>query len=110
MKAIRKKLSDQSGQGTTESAILVGVLMVIAIIATCVFWPRLQELWDGISSDIRSLDSGQDVPRETPGGCGEGLSWTVVPGDGGDVVRIEVDGEIVGCIPVEDIANAASTA
>lgn len=36
MKAIRKKLSDQSGQGTTEAAILVGVLMVIAIVATCV--------------------------------------------------------------------------
>lgn len=106
MKAIRKKLSDQSGQGTTEAAILVGVLMVIAIVATCVFWPRLQELWDGISSS----DSGQDVLREAPGGCGEGLSWTVVPGDGGDVVRIEVDGEVVGCIPVEDIANAASTA
>ena len=62
--------------------------------------------------DCRSarIACGQDVPRETPGGCGEGLSWTVVPGDGGDVVRIEVDGEVVGCIPVEDIANAASTA
>lgn len=110
MKAARKKLSDRSGQGTTEYVILVGVLVVIAILAITVFRPKLQELWDDISSDIGSSDSGQDTLRETPGGCGEGLSWTVVPGDDGDIVRIEVDGEVVGCIPVEDIANAASTA
>lgn len=33
------------GQGTTEYAILVGVLVVIAIIAITVFRPKLQELW-----------------------------------------------------------------
>ena len=41
-----------SGQGTTEYAILVGVLVVIAIIAITVFRPKIQELWDAISSGI----------------------------------------------------------
>ena len=35
----------EDGQGTTEYAILVGVLVVIAIIAITVFRPKLQELW-----------------------------------------------------------------
>ena len=45
----------QSGQGTTEYAILVGVLVVIAILAITVFRPRLQELWNAISDGINSL-------------------------------------------------------
>ena len=44
-----------SGQGTTEYAILVGVLVVIAILAITVFRPRLQELWQAISDGINSL-------------------------------------------------------
>lgn len=51
----RAKLSDESGQGTTEYAILVGVLVVIAIIAITVFRPKLEELWNAISSGINSL-------------------------------------------------------
>lgn len=43
------------GQGTTEYAILVGVLVVIAILAIVVFRPKLQELWDAISSGINEL-------------------------------------------------------
>ena len=43
------------GQGTTEYAILVGVLVVIAIIAITLFRPKLQELWDAIASGINSL-------------------------------------------------------
>ena len=39
------KLSCARGQGTTEYAILVGVLVVIAIIAITLFRPKLQELW-----------------------------------------------------------------
>lgn len=39
----------EDGQGTTEYAILVGVLVVIAIIAITVFRPKLQELWDAIA-------------------------------------------------------------
>jgi len=45
----------ESGQGTTEYAILVGVLVVIAILAITVFRPKIQELWDAISSGINSL-------------------------------------------------------
>ena len=44
-----------SGQGTTEYAILVGVLVVIAILAITVFRPKIQELWDAISSGINGL-------------------------------------------------------
>ncbi|MBP3866380.1 MAG: class III signal peptide-containing protein [Eggerthellaceae bacterium] len=45
----------ESGQGTTEYAILVGVLVVIAILAITVFRPRLQELWNAIAEGINSL-------------------------------------------------------
>lgn len=43
------------GQGTTEYAILVGVLVVIAILAITVFRPKLQELWDAIATGINGL-------------------------------------------------------
>jgi Flp pilus assembly pilin Flp len=52
---LRARLSDVSGQGTTEYAILVGVLVVIAILAIMVFRPKLQELWDAISEGINGL-------------------------------------------------------
>lgn len=45
----------EAGQGTTEYAILVGVLVVIAIIAITVFRPKLQELWDAIADGINGL-------------------------------------------------------
>lgn len=45
----------KKGQGTTEYAILVGVLVVIAIIAITLFRPKIQELWDAISSGINGL-------------------------------------------------------
>ena len=48
-------LEDESGQGTTEYAILVGVLVVIAILAITLFRPRIQELWDAIASGINGL-------------------------------------------------------
>ncbi len=48
-------LREKKGQGTTEYAILVGVLVVIAILAITVFRPKIQELWDAISSGINSL-------------------------------------------------------
>lgn len=51
----RHELRGYSGQGTTEYAILVGVLVVIAILAITVFRPKIQELWDAISSGINSL-------------------------------------------------------
>lgn len=46
---------DQRGQGTTEYAILVGVLVVIAIIAVIAFKDSLQTLWNSISENINSL-------------------------------------------------------
>ncbi len=52
---VRAKLAEAKGQGTTEYAILVGVLVVIAILAITVFRPRLQELWDAIAEGINSL-------------------------------------------------------
>lgn len=51
----RAKLACERGQGTTEYAILVGVLVVIAIIAITVFRPKLQELWNAIAEGINSL-------------------------------------------------------
>lgn len=52
---MRRSRAALSGQGTTEYAILVGVLVVIAIIAITVFRPKIQELWDAISSGINGL-------------------------------------------------------
>lgn len=46
---------DDEGQGTTEYAILVGVLVVIAIFAIAAFRGKVQELWDAISSGINGL-------------------------------------------------------
>lgn len=51
----RAKLVCERGQGTTEYAILVGVLVVIAILAITVFRPKLEELWAAISDGINSL-------------------------------------------------------
>jgi Flp pilus assembly pilin Flp len=48
-------LRECKGQGTTEYAILVGVLVVIAIIAVVAFRGKLQELWDAISAGVNSL-------------------------------------------------------
>lgn len=46
---------DESGQGTTEYAILVGVLVVIAIASILLFRDRVQELWSAIADGINSL-------------------------------------------------------
>lgn len=48
-------LKDEKGQGTTEYAILVGVLVVIAILAIVIFRPKLEELWNAIAEGINSL-------------------------------------------------------
>lgn len=46
---------ETSGQGTTEYAILVGVLVLMAIVAVMAFRGRLQELWTSITDGINSL-------------------------------------------------------
>ena len=51
----RAALGEQSGQGTTEYAILVGVLVLMAIVAVVAFRDRLQELWTSITDGINSL-------------------------------------------------------
>ena len=52
---LHAKLACQRGQGTTEYAILVGVLVVIAILAITIFRPKLEELWQAIASGIQGL-------------------------------------------------------
>lgn len=46
---------ERSGQGTTEYAILVGVLVVIAILAILSFKGKVSELWTTISDGINQL-------------------------------------------------------
>ena len=46
---LRGLVVDERGQGTTEYAILVGVLVVLA------FRDRVAELWEAIASGINSL-------------------------------------------------------
>lgn len=52
---LRSKLAERKGQGTTEYAILVGVLVVIAIVAITLFRPKIQELWNAIATGINGL-------------------------------------------------------
>ena len=49
------KLRDKAGQGTTEYAILVGVLAVIAMIAIALFKDKIQELWTAIADGVNGL-------------------------------------------------------
>lgn len=51
------KRRDEGGLGTTEIAILVGVLVVIAALFITVFRPHLQALWDDIAESIRSAET-----------------------------------------------------
>ena len=51
----RRLMGSESGQGTTEYAILVGVIVVIAIVAVTAFRGKLQELWSAISDGINGL-------------------------------------------------------
>lgn len=55
MAAAHAGLMCRSGQGTTEYAILVGVLVVIAIVAITLFRPKLEELWNAIANGINGL-------------------------------------------------------
>ena len=52
---MRGIVRDEDGQGTTEYAILVGVLVVIAILAIVAFRGKVQELWNAITNGINSL-------------------------------------------------------
>ena len=52
---LTERLREERGQATTEYAILVGVLVVIAIAAILLFREKLAELWDAITNGINSL-------------------------------------------------------
>lgn len=52
---MRAAFAETSGQGTTEYAILVGVLVLMAIVAVVAFRGKLQELWTSITDGINSL-------------------------------------------------------
>ena len=52
---VKRFMSDEKGHGTTEYAILVGVLVVIAILSILTFKGKVQELWDAVASGINSL-------------------------------------------------------
>lgn len=54
-RALRRPLGEEEGQGTTEYAILVGVLVVIAIAAIVLFRGKVQELWTAIQTSINGL-------------------------------------------------------
>ena len=51
----RELAREESGQGTTEYAILVGVLVVIAIVAIVAFKGKVQELWTAIADGMKQL-------------------------------------------------------
>lgn len=52
---VQATLKSEKGQGTTEYAILVGILVVIAVIAIALFRPKIQELWTSIADSINAL-------------------------------------------------------
>lgn len=55
LRSLAARMREEDGQGTTEYAILVGVLVVIAIIAIVAFRGRVSELWNAIADGINSL-------------------------------------------------------
>lgn len=55
MASAHARLLSEKGQGTTEYAILVGVLVVIAIVAITLFRPKIEELWNAIADGINGL-------------------------------------------------------
>lgn len=54
-RSLLSRIGEERGQGTTEYAILVGVLVVIAIVAIIAFRDRITQLWQAISDGINSL-------------------------------------------------------
>lgn len=46
-------LKSQKGQGTTEYAIFLAVILVIAIVAVVAFRERIQELWTALAEGVK---------------------------------------------------------
>ncbi|WP_028263319.1 hypothetical protein [Atopobium fossor] len=55
LQVLAKIHEEKDAQGTTEYAILVGVLVVIAIVAILSFKDKVTQLWDAIAQGINSL-------------------------------------------------------
>ena len=53
--AVTQRLAEAKGQGTTEYAILLGVLGVIAFAAISLFKPKIEDLWNAITQGINGL-------------------------------------------------------
>ncbi len=51
----KAKAQSEKGQGTTEYAILVGVLAVIAMIAITAFKGKISTLWTAIQNGVNGL-------------------------------------------------------
>ena len=56
---LNRVIDDERGQGTTEYAILVGVLVIIALVAVVAFGDKIEELWKNI---LTSFDNN-DLPH-----------------------------------------------
>jgi Flp pilus assembly pilin Flp len=54
-RGLGEMLREERGRGTTEYAILVGVLVVIAILAIIAFRGKVQELWTAIVNGMNAL-------------------------------------------------------
>ncbi|MDM8246473.1 hypothetical protein QUW40_07650 [Collinsella tanakaei] len=53
----KRLLREERAQGTTEYAILVGVLVVIAITAIVALRGPIQSLWDAITKGFKDLNA-----------------------------------------------------
>ena len=56
----KRLLCEERAQGTTEYAILVGVLVVIAISAIVLLKDPINNLWDAIKDGFDDLGTGND--------------------------------------------------
>ena len=56
----KRLLHEERAQGTTEYAILVGVLVVIAIGAIVALMDPINDLWNAITNGFDKLGTGND--------------------------------------------------
>lgn len=69
----KKKLARaERGQGTSEYAILIGVIVIIVVVAVLLFGDKLTQLWNAANNQMDTIlghgFSGQGGSGVTPGG------------------------------------------